>query len=155
MPVWLNPHMSPVTECLCCPLSSKWMSASTFFCVCAFVRVCVHVCVVGSTRWLLGASLSLWERGAGLAKLSVMSVAFNTEGKTSAVSPTEPDPDCCVFVLDVSTAALDAEQTPDLGQHSARGRGGRTWGMLGNEIWWDQGLDYGNLPRFMDVKVRG
>lgn len=70
----------------------------------------------------------------GLAKLSVMSAAFSVDGKASAVSATEPNCDCCVFVLDVSAATLDAEQTPDQGQHIARGTDGGTCGMLGKAI---------------------
>lgn len=50
-----------------------------------------------------------------------MSAAFSVDGKASAVSATEPNCDCCVFVLDVSAVTLDAEQTPDQGQHTARG----------------------------------
>lgn len=44
---------------------------------------------------------------------------------------------------------LDAEQTQDRGQHSARGTSGRTCGMLGNEIRRDQGLDHGKLSQFV------
>lgn len=112
----------------------------------------VYVCVLGSTRWLLRASLSLWECGQGLAKLSVMSVEFSVDGKASAVSPTEPNSDWCMFVLDVSARRLMLNRPQTQANTVQRGTGGRTCGMLGNEIRWDQGLDHGNLSRFMDVK---
>ncbi|KAK2844219.1 hypothetical protein Q5P01_010878 [Channa striata] len=34
----------------------------------------------------------------------------------------------------ISDTMLDAKQTPDAGQKSGMGTGGRAWGMLGNEI---------------------
>lgn len=115
MNVQLNKFMSPVAEH--CLITAKWMNASSLVIVC--------VCV-GSTHWLLRASLSLWECGEGLAKLLLMSAVFNSEGKASAVSLTEPDSDCCMFVLDVKSWRLTLNRSQTQANTAQWGTSGRT-----------------------------
>lgn len=94
---------------------------------CQFISYSVCVCVcVGSTHWLLRASLSLWECGEGLAKLLLMSAVFNSEGKASAVSLTEPDSDCCMFVLDVKSWRLTLNRSQTQANTAQWGTSGRT-----------------------------
>lgn len=81
-----------------------------------------------------------------------MSVAFNVEGNASAVSPTEPDSDCCVFVLDVGARRLTLNR-PQTEANTVQGERAEEpvacWVTRAGET---RGLDHGNLSHFMDVK---
>ncbi|KAG7229360.1 hypothetical protein INR49_012877, partial [Caranx melampygus] len=83
---------------------------------------------IGDDRCLWGGGEGGGGGGGGDAALSISAIPllFQTQSTESVT--------------------LDAEQTLDVVQHSATRTGGRTWGMVGNEIQRDQGLDCGNLP---------
>lgn len=77
------------------------------------------------------AGEGLWERAEGLARLSVMSAAFNVEERASAPASAEPNPNRRVFVLEAGVQRLRMNRP----QTQFEGNGRRACGMLGNELW--------------------
>lgn len=145
-------RMSPFTESLCCLVSTKRMSASSFLCACERALVCVrcgiYPLITKGEPQPLGVR---WRTGLALSDVSV--VQRGEKGLRGVAHRAG------LWLLRVCVghrcATLDAEQTPDLGQRGTRGMGGRTWGMQGNEIQRDRRLDHGNLPRFYGGEVQG
>lgn len=77
------------------------------------------------------AGLGLWELAEGLARLSVMSAAFNVEERAPAPTSAESNPDRRVFVLEAGVRRLRVNRP----QTQVEGNGRRACGMLGNELW--------------------
>lgn len=122
--------MFPVTGCL-----SVLSPSSFFFLLTKWTRLVlnVNVCI----RWLARAALCLWERGEGLAKLSVMSEG----GGPIQCRPLELRLWLRRVCVGSRHGTLDAEQTPDAGLHGENAtkeepvafwvmRSGETWGWI-------------------------